>query len=282
LFSMALRAVPDHPKFAEFKSVLRLPRGEALGWLECIWHFTVRFTPQGNIGKYSDAAIEAWCEWGGEPGALIAALIQSGWLDEDPGCRLLVHDWATHADKATKNALSRAKLSFCTPTVRTEYIQRPYEKPDSSTASRLPVPEPEPEPEPASAPALAVAQTSHRNGFLPAVGPPSFFKGPFHDDAEMVATAVIDAIGVTTWAARDQIVKQAEHELKASTDTGQPASVEKLRVGMIGQWMKYRECVREGKVRFDWNAERFFGDGRWKDSKEWQLKKGASLNGTLV
>jgi hypothetical protein len=109
---MALRAVTDHPKFAHFKSILRLPRGAALGWLECMWHFCSRFTLRGNIGKYPDQAIEAWCEWDGEPGGLIAALIQSRWLDEDSLHRLLVHDWPDHADIQVHTELARKCLRF--------------------------------------------------------------------------------------------------------------------------------------------------------------------------
>jgi hypothetical protein len=138
---MALRAVPEHPKFAAFKAIIEQPKGPAAGWLEMVWHFAGRFTPQGNIGKYSDKEIEAWVEWDGPPGKLIDALIQSRWLDRDPVHRLLVHDWAQHADKATKNALMRAQLAFCTPGVRTDGQE-------SSTASRLPEPVPVPVPVP--------------------------------------------------------------------------------------------------------------------------------------
>ena len=109
---MALRAVPDHPKFANLKAILKQPKGPVAGWLEMIWHFTGRFTPQGDIGKYTDETIETWVEWDGEPGFLIAALIQTGWLDRDDLHRLLVHDWAEHADKATKNSMIRRKLHF--------------------------------------------------------------------------------------------------------------------------------------------------------------------------
>lgn len=151
---MALRAVPDHPKFADLKSRLKLPKGAVLGWLEAIWHFTGRFTPQGNIGKYDDHAIEAWVEWDGEPGALIAALIAARWVDADPKYRLLVHDWHIHADKAAKNAINRSGSSFCVPSVRTVYplpVPVPVPVPESS-----PVPVPVPESQPASARALVI------------------------------------------------------------------------------------------------------------------------------
>ena len=144
---MALRAVPDHPKFAVLKSILGLPKGAALGWLETMWHFCGRFTPQGNIGKYPDAMIESWVEWDGKPGDLIAAFVQAGWIDTDPVHRLLVHDWAQHADKATKNALTRAKKAFCSPGVRTGGEHVAQNESDLGTVYGLPVPEPVPEPE---------------------------------------------------------------------------------------------------------------------------------------
>lgn len=109
-----LRAVPDHPKFAELKALLKLPKGAAAGFLEMMWHFAGRFTPQGNIGKYSDAAIEAWVEWNGEPGALIAALEKAHWLDRHPVHGLVVHDFHDHADDATRLSLKRKRLDFLT------------------------------------------------------------------------------------------------------------------------------------------------------------------------
>jgi hypothetical protein len=149
---MALRAVPDHPKFADLKARIGRPKYVALGCLEAIWHFTGRFTPQGNIGKYPDQAIETWVEWDGEPGELISALIDTHWIDRNEEFRLLVHDWNQHADKATKNALGRSKLPFCTLTVRTESVQSTDENPESGTVYRLPEPEPVPVPVPVPVP----------------------------------------------------------------------------------------------------------------------------------
>jgi len=155
---MALRAVLEHPKFAAFKMRLGLRKCEALGYLEGLWHFCGRFTPQGNVGKYSNLQIESWLEWSGSEGGLIAGLIAEKWLDECPESRLIVHDWDTHADKATKQALTRSKRTFLRPVC----VHRGHVGPDfelmntesasmgahSSDLSTLPVPEPVPEPVP--------------------------------------------------------------------------------------------------------------------------------------
>ena len=109
---MALRAVPDHPKFTELKMILGLTKGACLGYIECIWHFCGRYTPQGNIGKYSDRQIESWCEWDGEPGALIEALVSARWIDADETHRLIVHDWPQHADTMVHADLAKKTLLF--------------------------------------------------------------------------------------------------------------------------------------------------------------------------
>lgn len=112
---MALRAVIDHPKFAHLKHLLGLKKFEALGLLESLWHFTGKYAPQGNVGKYSDVEIEIWLEWGREPGAAVRALVESRWLDRDATHRLIVHDWSRHADDATRKSLGRNKLDFVSP-----------------------------------------------------------------------------------------------------------------------------------------------------------------------
>lgn len=125
--SLALRAVDDHPKLARLKTLLSCGRGEALGYLEAMWHFAGRFTPQGNIGKYPDLDIEAWIEWKGEPGVLMGSLLNSGWIDPHGEHRTVVHDWHEHADDATRLSLKRKKLEFLS--------KRPYGVP---TVSGLP------------------------------------------------------------------------------------------------------------------------------------------------
>ena len=74
-----------------------------------MWHFTGRYTPQGNIGKYDDETIEDWIGWPHEPGALIGALVDAGWIDRDDEYRLLAHDWDEGCDEATKKAVHRRK-----------------------------------------------------------------------------------------------------------------------------------------------------------------------------
>jgi hypothetical protein len=173
---MALRAVPEHPKFARLKRTLGITKWGALGLLEGLWHFTGKFTPHGDLGKYADAEIEAWLEWDGDPGALVSALITCGWVDENVDHRLIVHDWHQHADDATKLAVKRSKRNFVAMVLR--QCGDSGEEEHAST----PLPEPESEPEPEAEPdnlALTVVAFPAAECFLTI---------PLNDKSEFVIT----------------------------------------------------------------------------------------------
>lgn len=139
------RGTPDHPKVAHLATLLNIRRSWAVGILEMLWHFTAKYAPQGDIGRYDDATIARAVDWDVRSGSagvptevrLRSALVQAGFLDTCPKHRLIVHDWRDHADQAVTKFLSRHSLDF----VRTE---------DS-----LPLPLPEPLPLPVP-PASAV------------------------------------------------------------------------------------------------------------------------------
>lgn len=108
------RGTPDHPKTLALMEALACPRPMAVGVLELLWHFTARYAPQGDIGRWSDANIAAGVCWPGDPAALVLALVRAGWLDESPKHRLVVHDWHDHADDAAKKHIQRNNLQFAT------------------------------------------------------------------------------------------------------------------------------------------------------------------------
>lgn len=106
------RGTPRHPKVADFAQALGREHAAAIGYLELLWHFTADFAPQGDIGKYDDARIEAACYWRGTKGKLLDALTRTWWVDKHPSHRLVVHDWHDHADDAVRRKLQRAGLPF--------------------------------------------------------------------------------------------------------------------------------------------------------------------------
>ncbi len=153
------RGTPDHPKTVALARVLDVHRVVAVGTLELLWHWTARYAPRGDVGRYPDAAIADGVLWQGQPEKLVRALVDEGWLDECPEHRLIVHDWHQHADDATKKHLSRNNLSFATVS-----RQRPDKSRQRPPKSRIVTPavavavagavaKPAPEPENGSAPA---------------------------------------------------------------------------------------------------------------------------------
>lgn len=116
------RGTLRHPKTLDVAERLDCDPGVVFGILEALVHFTAEFAPRGDIGRWSDARIEAALEVPRlraqvGPGAIVAALTAAGYLDADPVHRLLVHDWKDHADDGTKKKLARAGHAFAEPTV---------------------------------------------------------------------------------------------------------------------------------------------------------------------
>lgn len=164
------RGTPDHPKLlmlaAELKRLgIQMPRTAAVGILELLWHWSSRYAIQGDVGRWPDEIIEHALEWAGEPGALIRALVATGWLDEAPmPYRLVVHDVADHADNVWRQCLEDAGLTWWDGTpARRSRVGRPScrEAPDKLQRNSSEIqeklqrnssesPQPEPEPEPAA------------------------------------------------------------------------------------------------------------------------------------
>lgn len=107
------RGATDHPKVFALADALALPQYAAVGIVESLYHWCARYAPRGDIGRWPDAAIARGIGWTGEPGALVSALVQTGWLDTpDNGPRLVLHQIAEHADEAWKKNLARNGLTF--------------------------------------------------------------------------------------------------------------------------------------------------------------------------
>lgn len=106
------RHTPDHPKTLELLDRLGVALPMVVGYLELLWHFTAKYAPAGDVGRYSDSAIAKACGWDGDPRTFVEALADKGWLDKRSDCRLYVHDWHEHADDYVHAALCRALKTF--------------------------------------------------------------------------------------------------------------------------------------------------------------------------
>jgi hypothetical protein len=108
------RGTPSHPKLLKFARALNIPAAHAGGLLEFLWHWASKYAIQGDIGRWSDADIAAGSGWedSGRVPEFIGKLLESGWLDADPVHRLLIHDWADHADDSVRKTLKNRGLEI--------------------------------------------------------------------------------------------------------------------------------------------------------------------------
>lgn len=108
---MKLEAL-DHPKTLDFAARLNVELPTAIGYLELLWAFTGKKSPQGNIGKWPNGAIARACFWNGNPETFVAALVDAGYLDANTQHRYMIHDWSEHAPRWVKAKLKNLKLDF--------------------------------------------------------------------------------------------------------------------------------------------------------------------------
>jgi hypothetical protein len=138
------RGTSDHPKLKLLCDILNIEKFEAVGILEMLWHFTAKFAPQGDIGKYSDKAIAEAVGWKRPTGTkgvtpeckLSGALVTAGWLDSDAAVRLVVHDWSDHADQSVKKFLASRNLAFIKRHDSLPVPEARSQKPQPATSGR--------------------------------------------------------------------------------------------------------------------------------------------------
>ena len=79
---------------------LDVPYVQVLGHLHLLWWFTANATHDsqefGDLSRFTVSILERRMRWSGTAGALVDALVASGWLDDVDGA-LFVHDWGDHS-----------------------------------------------------------------------------------------------------------------------------------------------------------------------------------------
>lgn len=107
------RGTFNHPKTGHLARLLGICRAAAGGYLEAMWHWTAEFTPAGDIGRYSDNEIAEGAFWPSEEASqIIAAMIESRWLDKCDQHRIIVHDWPEHCEDTVHSRLARQGQTF--------------------------------------------------------------------------------------------------------------------------------------------------------------------------
>lgn len=125
--------VVDHPKVHALAALLQDPNA---GWyLVRLWAWTMRYAARGQFADGSRTALETSCGWRGQSGALVAALIEVGLLDEieeNGQAALEVHDWwesqGKVVEKAKKDAARQKAARERRGTVRGQSRDRPRDE----------------------------------------------------------------------------------------------------------------------------------------------------------
>ena len=86
------RALFDHPKSKRLAKRLGMDVPAAVGYLICLWTWSMAIAPDGDLSRFDPEDIEAAAGWGGEDGLFVQAATECRWFDQ--GKRgLLIHDW---------------------------------------------------------------------------------------------------------------------------------------------------------------------------------------------
>lgn len=124
-------------KFMVLKTRLGLPRYQAIGLLEGLWYLTATNAQDGAVGRFSDLEIAAWLEYPGDPGAMISALVDAGFLDRSETHRLVVHDWHEHAPMHIKANMAKHKKSFARGEIDPATEEGSHDRTEEGSADNL-------------------------------------------------------------------------------------------------------------------------------------------------
>ena len=129
-------------KFMRLKRKLGLLHWQAVGLLESLWVFCMANAMDGGIGRHNNEDIAAAMEWAGGADEMIDALVETGWLDRHPDCRLSVHDWEDHCPTYIKGIMSRKGKSFVSSSSLSPQLSSPL-SPQLSPEPSTPLDPPE-------------------------------------------------------------------------------------------------------------------------------------------
>lgn len=160
------RQALDHPKMKILARRLNIPLAFANGLMERLWHFTAKYCPRGDIGRYGNDEIAIESGWEGDADVFLGALlVPGGFVEQHDTHRLVIHDWSEHADDSVHQLLKKKALTFwdgCLPYQRNGKSDREQTRTNANNRdetrmnankpaqneSQRSMPEPEPEPEP--------------------------------------------------------------------------------------------------------------------------------------
>lgn len=109
LYTPSHAELAQHPKTRKLARLLGVSIPTAIGHLHLLWHFALKYAPDGDLSRFDSAEIADGCMWEGIPEVLVEALEKCFWLDREDEWHCVVHDWQEYGGKALKQKEDNAK-----------------------------------------------------------------------------------------------------------------------------------------------------------------------------
>lgn len=89
------QSLANHRKTLTLKAILGVPTTQAIGHLQLLWWWAIDNAPKGDLTDIPAQVIAEACQWEGDPGVFVKALIDSRFLDEP----LRLHNWEDYSGR---------------------------------------------------------------------------------------------------------------------------------------------------------------------------------------
>jgi hypothetical protein len=130
LYTPSHAELGQHPKTRRLARLLGVSIPTAIGHLHLLWHFALKYAPDGDLAGFDALDVADGALWEGEPTALLSALADAGWLDAGQ-----LHDWGEYGgkfvkrkeDNAERMRDARATGKYPTNPPRAAHVQRTSE-----------------------------------------------------------------------------------------------------------------------------------------------------------
>ncbi|CDN44010.1 Primosome, DnaD subunit [Paenibacillus sp. P22] len=96
-----------HPKTRKLARLLGVEVPTALGHLHLMWYWVFDYAKDGDLSQIEDEDIADGALWTGDPQKFMRAMIDSKWIDELEGGRV-VHDWNSHGGRLIQKMAKEA------------------------------------------------------------------------------------------------------------------------------------------------------------------------------
>lgn len=103
LYTPSHAELAQHPKTRKLARLLQCSIPTAIGHLNLLWHFALKYAPDGDLSRFDSAEIADGCMWEGTPETLCEAFESCEWVDRVDEWKCTIHDWHEYGGKALRH-----------------------------------------------------------------------------------------------------------------------------------------------------------------------------------